>query len=319
MECFPSLLPSYAALEPAQRATILFTQSRIDFNNGWFVQGEAPPGAMLSTFKRVIVNGGASEADISFYFAHWITDLAGAVPYGGRPWPGAEKFALQFPHRVLGSFLKSFAFVDRLASVSEVDVMEAYLQSRWSDLGLASCAVREGCRPAARRLALMAQGFEAEVVHALHALPPADSDVIALELARTGHSQQFDGAPPALLQDAPAGPSLLVYYAPALIQKAGASEVRGALHVLAAVYRAARELFPCSARAGAAESCAVVRIDLLKVLGPQEIAKVAQLNEWHLRKTSDVSAEVVLGPPRHEAGGPPAARIGPLELCAEAV
>lgn len=36
---------------------------------------------------------------------HWLTDLAGAVP---TPLEGSEKFVLQFPRPVLGSFIKSF-------------------------------------------------------------------------------------------------------------------------------------------------------------------------------------------------------------------
>ena len=124
MECFPHLLPSYHCLEPGQRAPILFTQGKMGFNNGWLVQGEAPPGVLFSKFKQVITRGRASNVDISFYLVHWLTDLAGAEVFHDKPWPGAERFTTQFPVRVLASFVDSFGFVDGLAAQSEVEVME---------------------------------------------------------------------------------------------------------------------------------------------------------------------------------------------------
>ena len=96
------------------------------------VQGEAPPSVLFTRFKKkVIARSRASHADISFYLAHWFTDLAGAAVYEGRLWPGGEKFTTQFPVRVLAGFVESFDFVDRLASKSEVGVIEDYLNSRW--------------------------------------------------------------------------------------------------------------------------------------------------------------------------------------------
>ncbi|CAK0869862.1 unnamed protein product [Prorocentrum cordatum] len=209
MEHFPGLLPSFHGLGPAQRAVVFFTQGKMGFNNGWLVQGEAPPGALFSQFKEVITMGGASDSDISFYFAHWLTDLAGAEPFDERPWPGSEKFALKFPLKVLNAFLDSFTYVLQLSFFSEVQVMEEYLLGRWLALGLTAEAV-EGCAVASMRLALMAQGFEAAAVAALEALPAQDRDVLAAELARTGAPAQFDGAP-AEVRERPAGPALLVY------------------------------------------------------------------------------------------------------------
>merc|ERR1712136_738479 len=136
LEFFPTLLPSYQCLEPGQRAPVLFTQGKMGFNNGWLVQGEAPPSILFSKFKQVITRGRASNVDISFYLVHWLTDLVGAEAYDGRPWPGAEKFTIQFPVRVLASFIDSFGFVDRLAVQSEVEVMEDYLSNRWEERGL---------------------------------------------------------------------------------------------------------------------------------------------------------------------------------------
>jgi hypothetical protein len=99
LEHFPHLLPSYHGLEPSLRAPILFTQGKMGFNNGWLVQGEAPPGALFRQFKKIITEGNASAADVNLYFVHWLTDLAGAEVYGNKPWPGAEKLPRSFPSR----------------------------------------------------------------------------------------------------------------------------------------------------------------------------------------------------------------------------
>jgi hypothetical protein len=290
MENFPDLLPSFNGLEPGQRAVLIFTQSKMGFNNGWLVQGEAPPGALFSSFKRVINEGRASESDVSFYFVHWLTDLAGAEPFLHKPWPGSDKFVVKFPQKVLCAFLESFSFIDRLASNSEVQVMEEYLLDRWRALGLESEIVPEGCMLAAARLALHAQGFEAELVRALRAMAPDERDVLATEFARTGLRQQFQNGPAPLLSS-PAGPALLIYYSPALLQKAGAAEVLEGLRVLVSVLRAARDLFPLTYTGDGVETFVVIRIDALKVLSPADI-----VGHWHLRLTSDSEAEVCAGP-----------------------
>ena len=72
------------------------------------MQAEAPPGPLFSSFKQLIAEGGATSTDVAFYFGHWLTDLAGAVP---TPLAGSEKFALQFPHAVLAGFVRSFPLV----------------------------------------------------------------------------------------------------------------------------------------------------------------------------------------------------------------
>merc|ERR1719487_1431081 len=95
---------------------------------GWLVQAEAPPGALFKKFKSVTMSGKASEADIAFYFVHWLTDLAGAEPF---PLEGCEKFVLKFPLKVLTSFLMSFPIVRQLSEKSETEVLEDYLVWRW--------------------------------------------------------------------------------------------------------------------------------------------------------------------------------------------
>jgi len=286
LEFFPSLLPSFNKLGPGQRAPIFFTQGRMGFNNGWFVQGEAPPAALFSKFKHMIVNDHASKDDISFYFVHWLTDLAGAVPFGDKPWPGSEKFASQFPVRVLSSFLHSFTFIEHLAYLNEVEVMEEYLLDRFAAFNLpVPIPGPESC-VAIMRLALMAQGFEAELLAAFNRLPRADSDTLGHELARTGCMAQFSRAPHPVKAE-PSGPALLIYYAPALLQKARSDCCLEALRVLAAVCRAARVLFPLDVTK--VEAVVTIRIDALKVLNPRDILAGGP---WYLKPTSSVDAEV---------------------------
>merc|ERR1711976_892488 len=57
----PKLLPSYYGLSAKSRQVLLFTQAKMDFNNGWLVQAEAPPGKLFQNFKEVIRAGHASS------------------------------------------------------------------------------------------------------------------------------------------------------------------------------------------------------------------------------------------------------------------
>ena len=74
---YSDLLPSFVQLMSADQLTVKFTQSRMQFNHGWLVQGEAPPSALFAKFKFVMRTEGVSPADVAFYFVHWLTDLAG--------------------------------------------------------------------------------------------------------------------------------------------------------------------------------------------------------------------------------------------------
>merc|ERR1719453_2344972 len=114
----------------ANQKTIRFTQSKMGFNHGWLVQGEAPPAPLFAKFKEVMQSDHVAPSDVAFYFVHWLTDLAGAEP---SPLGGAEKFVLKFPHAVLDSFIRSFSVVNELAIRSETDTAEAYLRARWGE------------------------------------------------------------------------------------------------------------------------------------------------------------------------------------------
>jgi len=97
----------------------------------------------------------------------------------------------------------------------------------------------------------------------------------------------------------------MVYYAPALLQKAGATEALEAMMVLAAVFRAARRLFPC--QVGSVESTATIRIDALKVLKPSTIV---QEEVWYVSRIGELDAEVIQGPLLDEGY----CRAAPVEL-----
>merc|ERR1719337_674918 len=119
MDHYPTLLPSYDGLNKSEQLSVLFTQAQLQFNQGWFVQAEAPPGAIFKVFKQLLVREHKSQVmprDIALYFVHWLTDLAGAEP---TPLGGCEKFTVKFPLPVLNSFLRSFEFVEKIAEQSE--------------------------------------------------------------------------------------------------------------------------------------------------------------------------------------------------------
>ena len=88
----------------------------------------APAGPLFERFKAVICSGKARQADIAFYFLHWLTDLAGAEP---TPLNGSDKFVLKFPRMVLSEFVQSFPIINLLATKSECEVYETYLIQRW--------------------------------------------------------------------------------------------------------------------------------------------------------------------------------------------
>ncbi|CAE7300309.1 DEGP1 [Symbiodinium sp. CCMP2592] len=110
LERCPQALPSFAGLSTEMQESIKFTHCKLDYNMGWLVQAEAPPGALFKAFRKVVLAGAASDqksaSNIAFYFVHWFADLAGAE---ASPLQGCEKFVLKFPQQVLGSFIDSFA------------------------------------------------------------------------------------------------------------------------------------------------------------------------------------------------------------------
>merc|ERR1712039_777378 len=125
-------------------------------------------------------------------------------------------------------------------------------------------------------------------------MPAHDRAVLADELARTGRREQFHRST-STVRSRLAGPALLIYYAPALIQHAKAEQCLDALRVLAAVFRAARILFPLGEFH--MEETVIIRIDVLKVHTPRDI--VAQ-SPWHLKRTSAEYAEAIFGEPNEE-------------------
>jgi hypothetical protein len=237
MQHYPELLPSFAGLPEEQKTALLFTQGKMQFNHGHFVQAEAPPGVMLRKFKEEI-RSGASGSDIALYFMHWLTDLAGAE---ATPRGGAEKFVLKFPHAVLSSFLWSIPYLQNLAEEEETAVVESYLHARWKAVAPNNPLPEDAFTIACMRLAVMSHG-DHSVVSAFHEQEKADKALLAHELALTGaEGQNFSTA-----MGSTGGPALLVYYGPALLQRNVKcfEDLTLALWVLCQVLRAARRLWP---------------------------------------------------------------------------
>lgn len=280
LEHYPQILPSFSNLPPGSREVVLFTQNKMQFNHGWFVQAEAPPGAMLSAFKQVLA--GSTKDDLAFYFLHWLTDLAGAQ---GTPLGGAEKFVLAFPRPVLESFLWSIPFLQTLAGETETRVVEKYLEARFR-VCLPMMQLPKGAESIpVMRLVAMAQRSDSLVMDAFSHASPWVRSVLSLEMSRTGISDQLFARSPA-----PGGPAFLVYYGPALLQRCSTlDEMIKALTALAAVYQAGRCIWPESVE----ESGRGVTLEigqLKSVCIDEAIGGSSVRDVWVLRQSNDKEA-----------------------------
>jgi hypothetical protein len=294
MDHYPELLPSFNGLNDQEKFSVAFTQCQLQFNQGWFVQAEAPPGAIFTKFRELLIREHQSKVrprDIALYFVHWLTDLAGAEP---TPLGGCEKFVIKFPLPVLNGFLRSFAFVEQISYKTETQVMEEYLKMRWQehspDLGpqpTGECAI------AKMRLICMAQTNSVRALQGFEELPVDDKDILSAEMARTGCMGQSysSNLTPADVQSNPMGPALLIYYGPAFLQAMSNDNPCKRLQVLAEVYRAARELWPLKvAQVG---TSVTVRIDTIKALSTADILDAMKHGKvWVMVKHNELEAFV---------------------------
>lgn len=281
----PEVLPSFHGLPDHLKECVRFTQAKMEYNMGWLVQAEAPPGALFRRFKKVIDAGQADPRDVAFYFVHWVTDLAGAETF---PKEGCEKFVLKFPRRVLVSFLESFSIVQRLSTQSETQVFEEYLLRRWQQLNGSKTPVSGEGSIAQLRLVVMAQGESKPILSAYRSLSKQYKDVLNVELARTGcKGQKYQRDQ---LRDS-GGPAFLVYYGPALMQKAGPLNADKAMQILAVILREARELWPLQNEHG--DNCVTIRIDALKELDVYAITSLSGGDAWVLDRTGSTEAQVI--------------------------
>jgi len=290
LEFFPEALPSFAGLAKEQQACVKFTQCKMEYNMGWLVQAEAPPAALFRKFRKVVISGQANALDVAFYFLHWFTDLAGAEPC---PTEGCEKLVLKFPQKVLDQFLSSFSIVQNLSPTkSETQVFEEYLVWRWNELDAPVGPAPAGKGSIAKmRLVVMAQGDSAEILRQFKKLNEEDQFVLSEELALTGSQGQVYAR--NTLKDSfmrGKGPAILVYYAPALMQKGGKTDPYGALMVLAEVFRQARALWPLSE--AEVNDTVSIRIDTLKELEVAAIAQPEAGDMWVLTRTSSMDGAV---------------------------
>eukprot|EP00930_Biecheleria_cincta_P037717 TRINITY_DN25918_c0_g1_i1.p1 TRINITY_DN25918_c0_g1~~TRINITY_DN25918_c0_g1_i1.p1 ORF type:complete len:572 (-),score=110.77 TRINITY_DN25918_c0_g1_i1:94-1809(-) len=273
LEHHPNLVPSYDSLASDDgKAAIMFSQGKLNFNHGWFVQAEGTPGAMLHGFKAMVTMESAPDRDVAFYFLHWFTDLAGAE---AKPLEGAEKFVLRFPKHVTQSFLSSIPFLEKLAQETETQVNQRYLQARWADNFPTAPPTNSIAK---MRLAVMAQDGSQQCIAAFEELANSregrdDIRTLETEMSKTGLEQQEYKDSDALALENNGlenGPAFLVYYGPQLLQafrNEDMAKFQKALKVLAEVYRKARAIFPASP--GRKGETVTIRIDELKAAAVQ--------------------------------------------------
>lgn len=248
----------------------------------------------MSRFRECVVansEGSSPMRDVSLYFVHWLTDIAGAEP---TPLAGSQKFATKFPLAVLNAFLHSFGFIQRIAEDTETQVMEEYLKEYWTRHSPSLGPLPSGPDAVARlRLACMSQARAADVLRAFGELCLADREVLSREMAKTGCSGQRysleTGAERARANSE--GPAFLMYYGPAFLQRIDggcAADAVGRLRVLAEVFRGARSLW-----AGAQGLTVTLRLDKLLDLDTSALQmSLVSGDKWVLMKKNDVEAAV---------------------------
>ena len=85
LDYFGDCLPSFKALPLEQRRVVRFTQAKLQFNHGWLVQAEAPPGALFSKFKEYVPCSPHPNPRGDAYTHVWRTSTTGEmVGDGGR-------------------------------------------------------------------------------------------------------------------------------------------------------------------------------------------------------------------------------------------
>mmetsp|Transcript_579 Transcript_579/g.1955 ORF Transcript_579/g.1955 Transcript_579/m.1955 type:complete len:626 (-) Transcript_579:317-2194(-) len=297
LQHFPCAMPSYDGLSYEQKRAVMFTTSEMNFNHGWLVQAEAPPQALFANFKKVVEEGQADAAIISFYFVHWFTDLAGACP---SPLEGSEQLVVALPHRVVGSFIRSFNVLSDLATETETQVFEAYLETYWLE------EVQPGfCEPlpqgdhaiALMRLMCQAQTKDKQtsLLHAWYnLLGPEDKRVLSEEMGRTGLVDQHYKHSRSRRSD---GPAILVYYSPHLLRTLLLDTALEALVILAEIYRCARQLWPLTPLIGSQSHTVVVHVGHIKELTVDQLREVyANGDSWLLCKCNEKEAVVECHP-----------------------
>eukprot|EP00425_Heterocapsa_triquetra_P043850 CAMPEP_0195086444 /NCGR_PEP_ID=MMETSP0448-20130528/26578_1 /TAXON_ID=66468 /ORGANISM="Heterocapsa triquestra, Strain CCMP 448" /LENGTH=894 /DNA_ID=CAMNT_0040119929 /DNA_START=141 /DNA_END=2823 /DNA_ORIENTATION=+ len=286
MDHYSEVLPSFRGIEPEDKRAVQFTQCNLCFNHGWFVQAEAPPGAIFTTFREALIRDHRSELsqqDVALYFVHWLTDLAGAEP---TPLGGCEKFVIKFPLPVLNSFLRSFEFVGKIATQTETEVVEEYLKTRWLEHQPSPGPLPTGdCAIAKMRLLCMSQMNAGPILRDFDKLTEEDRDVLNVEMSRTGVVGQSysEGLCPKEVRETPGGPAFLIYYGPALLQNLGNDSAVKRLSVLAEIYRCARELWPLDIKQ--AGQNVTIRIDMIKSLSTQGLLEAGLVGDvWLMVK-----------------------------------
>jgi hypothetical protein len=298
MDHHPEALPSFVGIPVVDKKAVQFTQCNLCFNHGWLVQAEGPPGAVFTTFREALIRDHKSEItkeDVALYFVHWLTDLAGAEP---TPLGGCEKFVIKFPLPVLNSFLRSFEFVGKIATMTETQVMEEYLQMRWTEHIPSPGPLPTGDSAVAKmRLLCMSQMNAGPILRDFEKLSEEDRETLSMEMARTGVVGQSysEGIVPKDVTENPGGPAFLIYYGPAFLQNLGNDVSVKRLSVLAEIYRCARELWPLDIKQVGQN--VTIRIDMIKSLSTQIMLEVLATGDlWLMVKHNKSEAFIERSP-----------------------
>mmetsp|Transcript_15972 Transcript_15972/g.50151 ORF Transcript_15972/g.50151 Transcript_15972/m.50151 type:complete len:923 (-) Transcript_15972:47-2815(-) len=320
LEHSPALIPSVRSLPQKLQKAVLFTQSKMDLNYGFLVQSEGPPAISLTAFKRVLQKRGwsgpivTSQQDVSFYFVHWLTDVAGSVP---TPLAGCERLVQHYPRELLRQAVSSFQVLRRLVDQDETTVYEDFLRMRWAEAEMPAQTLSDTPGPEAIcrcRLLCMAQHVAPQILEAFNRLQPADRRFLSGELALSGRSGQVFSACGGITKPASGlggivsfgghdewgaggegssevGPAFLTYCGPALLQRHGATDPDVALQMLVSILRAGRAIWPSSIEA--ADETVTLRLDALRELSLEALrGSIHQGEVWLLVWHSECEAFV---------------------------
>ncbi|CAE7947164.1 MAP3K3 [Symbiodinium sp. KB8] len=230
LERYPKALPSFAGLSHEQQSSIKFAHCKLEYNMGWLVQAEAPPGALFSSFREVVLSGEAKGSQEVV-----------------KQCSGMQRFHRLSPSdlTVLSSelALTGTALCAHLVLyISEVPHGEHHGVQRSSKFVFVD-AFDVRCAAGWIEFSFFVGWWLRRIFTAYGGrffLPERIWHLMLVCLAKSR------------------------YYAPALMQKAGRTAPFQAMHILAEVFRKARALWPLSS--ADADKTVVVRIDVLKDL-----------------------------------------------------
>lgn len=171
--------------------------------------------------------------------------------------------------------------------------MQVYLEARLKASAPGYVVPEDTAAIACMRLAVMTQAEnDLSVIDVFHGLPEVHKKILATELARTGCAGQTFKCNP--LHD---GPSFLLYYGPALLQRNATSciDLASALEALSHVFHASRVLWPARRNMqGANVTIQVGQLKSQEMSAIMSCPKGESRSVWILLKLNDLEGSVEL-------------------------